>query len=269
MANEPLLDESDIAALGGMVRPPEGGPAVAEPKEPEPAAVPVTPVVPEEEPGDDAVSLDDLARLQADTLAELGKLTQKLVADERAKGDHREEDAILSELAEESEPLQKLGAKVVSLEKGINQLLERAQRQDEMAAQAKLATDLAADYEAQAGQLLARFPALNEKDMDKVWDWMEKNPAEASRMSVGMSAEKVLGYDYLDARRNPIAGPNGKLPSPPPVVSSAKVVTDAAMGGGAPPGSTKPSTTHGDVRDAMNDIRSDPAALARLGSFGR
>jgi hypothetical protein len=273
---DPLFSPDDIAALGNMVKPVEGNAAVAEAPAPIPTPEPVAPApvapapVVEEEPEYEGPTLDDLAKMQADTLAELGKLTQKLVADERKNGDQRVDDEILSDLAEESEPLQKLGQKVVSLEKGINTLLERERERDERAALEKKAVELTTQYQGEAEQMLARFPGLAEADVNKVFDWMEKHPEQvAGRMSVAMVAEQVLGYEYLDARRIPVAGPNGKPPLPPPVIPSATIVTDSAMGGGAAPRTAPPSTARGDVRDVINDIRNNPADLAKLGSFGR
>lgn len=274
-----LFAPEDLARAGSMVQgPTSSGDGAARalappapPDEPEtppsetpeatpPAAKPVEPATP---PADHSDQIERLEKMQKETQAALDSLAKELVAEKRAEGDKRSKAEILGDAAEDS-PLAKLYDELQGVKGELKTLRDAETARTEQAENDRIVAETMTRLENEAEMLLKRFPGLSEADLDQVWDWMDKNPAQASRTSVSLVAEQVLGYDYLDARRKPAGAPDPKGPRPGP--PAARIVTEGAPGGGAaPPPSATPGPALEGVRGAFVDIARDPASLARLG----
>ena len=264
---DPLFDAGDVTALGKMVAPIESVPEPKAEETPAPAAT-ETPAPPPAAKAEESAVVDTLSEMLAANKAALEEMTQAIVERERAAGDTRPTRTIVDEFTDEEPALKALAQAVHDTKAQLDRIEARQAEADQ---RAELEANQKATIErwtAQHNELRSRFPGLTDQDMDRVWEWAEKHPAEAAVRTVATMAEEILSYGYLDQRRSPVGKPPASLP-PPPAVPTAKLVTDAAAGsGGAPRASQPPRSSGGDVRDAFNEIRSDPAALASLGKYG-
>lgn len=259
-----MLTNEEKAELATLVRA-EGEETPKPVETPAPTPTPAPAEKKPETPAPDDERIDALIEANKQTLAALADLETKMVEGARARGDERPEDEIKAELEDESPGVRRLADLVAKQEKRIEKLLG-IEEEREVAAQKEAATQaLVERWNAESDETMKRFPGMTEDDARKVYDYLGKNPQEAVRVSWGMAAEKVLGMDYLDARRTPIGidpAKAGKKPEAP----SATVVTHSSGGAGGMRAPT-PASTGGDVRDAFAEIRRDPGLIAALGRY--
>ncbi len=278
-----LFSAEDEAALGSFAKPadppapppaappaPPAPPAAATPPADPPAPPPAAPVAPSV-PG-----TQELLDAQKQTMESINKLVEKIAgpsapATPPVDASKAEREAYVKAVADEHPELKPaLDALFDTQERLAN--IEKANLERQSAEDLQRRTQAEADrLVAEAETLIRTFPALTEPDVVKCLEWIadEKNDAEARGMSFRMVAEKVLGMDYLDARRTPPGVPGAGDPPAPrkPEPPAASIVAHAAPGTGAPPRSAPPASD-GDLRTTFNDILASPEDRARLGRYG-